>query len=392
MMGCDAGNSRAWYFASLAAFYLASGAMSICCADDSYARNAARLEQMTPEQKEDLARKKVRFDGLTAAEKQHLRDVHASITGDPNAKELSETATRYARWLTSLDPAEKAPLLDIKDPQQRIARIKELMQQQEERRFRAFAGNVPEEDRKTVYKWLGEWLVAHFDEYRERLPRDARQRIDEAPDDDARRRAMIEGWERARRPVVPGASDYDELFKRFSSETQKYIESAAAAALAAEPEKDRTPQRQHELQQQRIEYIVQTARYSRFFAQVSQEELLKFYASMKPDDPRRERLEGKEGDELKRELQRMYNWEHMVGRGPGPGGRGFGPGPGPWGPPPGGRGEGRGFRQEDRGGPDDRTRPPDRFDDKGRGAKGSPAERTQPAIKGDSAAADTGKP
>src|SRR5437773_7743026 len=122
--------------------------------DKSYAQNAARLEKMTADQKDDLRRKKLRFDGLSSDEQQKLRDLHASITSDASAKELLETVKSYNRWLATLDSSERSTLLDIKDPQQRIARIKELMQQQEERRFRDYAGNLPEEDRSAIYKWL----------------------------------------------------------------------------------------------------------------------------------------------------------------------------------------------------------------------------------------------
>jgi hypothetical protein len=82
-----------------------------------------------------------------------------------------------------------------------------------------------------------------------------------------------------------------------------------------------------------VEQLARTALYSRFPPLISQEELLKFYAAMKTDDPRRKQLEGKEGAELRRDLQIMYNLEHGAPRsglfGPpggfGPGGRGFGP-------------------------------------------------------------------
>src|SRR5437667_3847889 len=141
-------------------------------ADDSYVQNAARLEKMTADQKDDLRRKKMRFDGLSSDEQQKLRDLHGSISNDSNSKELLETDKSYSRWLATLDSSERSTLLDIKDPQQRITRIKELMQQQEERRFRDYAGNLPEEDRSAIYKWLGEWAIAHADEIREQLPRE----------------------------------------------------------------------------------------------------------------------------------------------------------------------------------------------------------------------------
>jgi hypothetical protein len=316
-------------------------------ADDRAAENAERIKQMSPDQKDDLRRKKQRFDELSDDEKQRLRDLHAAIVSDPSATELSHTVTRYTRWLSSLEASERSILLDIKDPEQRIARIKELMQQQEERRFRQYFSNLPEDDRKTIYKWLSEFIAAHADEIVQRLPPHVKQRIADAEGDEARRRELFGSWLRWRREFnLPyfKSEDYLDLFKKFSPETQKTIESSAVNALSSEPEDQRTSERQLALQQQRVEELARTALYSRFFPQISQQELLKYYDAMKPDDLRRKQLEGKEGEELRRELQRMYNWEHG-GRGGPPnqsGGRGFGPPSGgpSFGPPPGGRGEG----------------------------------------------------
>jgi hypothetical protein len=306
---------------------------------------------MSDEEKEALQKKKNHFDQLKPDERQRMRNLHASIEREPNAGELEGTATLYARWLGNLDPVERSTLLDIKDPQQRIARIKEIMKHQEERRFQQYAFLLPDDDLKAIHKWLGDWMLAHYDDFRDRLPRDVRQRIDEAPDQESRLRAMIDGWLRGLRfgrLPLPSAADYKELLSRFSSETQKRIEAQVARDVAAEPEDQRTQKRQEEVTQQRLENLVRTALFSRFFPVVSQEDLLKFYASMKPDDERRQRLDGKEGEELRRELQRMYNWERITARGSG--GRGFGP-PG-WGPPGGGR-EGRGGRPDGRNeGPD----------------------------------------
>jgi hypothetical protein len=345
-------------------------------ADDSYAQNTARLEKMTADQKDELRRKKLRFDGLSSDEQQRLRELHSAITSDTNAKELQDTASSYNRWLATLDSFERSTLLDIKDPQERIARIKELMQHQEERRFRDYAGNLPEEDRGAIYKWVGEWAVDHADQIREQLPREFRQRIDDAPDDESRRRALISGWQQWRqRHLSPSAAEYSDLLKRLSSDTQKTIESLVTTELSKEPEEQRTRERQQALQHQRVADIVRIALWSRNFPLVSQEELLKFYADMKTDDPRRKQLEGKEGVELRRELLRMYNMERFGGRGGGPPGGpgrgGFGPGGfGPWGPPPGGRGDGRGGRPD--------GKPGERLDDRDRGGKPQSGDRPPP--------------
>src|SRR5262245_47494401 len=96
---------------------------------DSYSKNAARLKEMTADQKEELSKKKIRFNDLSSEQQQKLRDLHHSIITDPDANELSDTATRFNRWLANLDSTERSALLDIKEPDKRIARIKESMQQ-----------------------------------------------------------------------------------------------------------------------------------------------------------------------------------------------------------------------------------------------------------------------
>jgi hypothetical protein len=338
-MRCSFG--KIWQTSIVSAALLAALAPTLPATADDYSANAARLKELSPEEKEELNRKRLRFEELSLIEKQRLRDLYGSIKADAHADDLLSTATRYNRWLATLESAERSTLLDIKDPQQRIARMKELMQQQEERRFKQYFANLPSEDRQTIFKWLGEFVARHEDDILRRLPPPVRQRIDEAGDDESRRREVLFGtWQRFRREFnLPGPDqeDYDALFERFTPETQKAIESAAANALSAEPEHQRTPEGQQKLQRQRMEDIVRTAIYSRFFRQISQEELLRFYNAMKSDDPRRRQLEGKEGEDLRRELQRLYNMEQMGGRGGGP------PGPvirvynAPWPPPRGPR-------------------------------------------------------
>jgi len=356
--------ARCWL--ALAALLLFS-----CAApgDDSAAANAERLQKMTTEQKESLSRKRHRFDELEPAEQQRLRDLHAEISAAADRAELVDTATRYKRWLENLDPAERSALLDIKDSAERIARIKEIMQQQEERRFKQYFENLPREDRETIYHWLGEFVVAHANEIRDRLPESMRQRIDQAADGDARRRELFmtwQGWRRRYNLPYPSGDDLRELLKRFSPETQKAIESTVANELAKEEEDHRTPDRKAELERERLENIMRTALYSRFFPQISEDELLKFFAAMKSDDSRRKQLEGKEGWELRRELQRMYNSEHFLRRGgpsgsSGSSGRSFGPpGSGPPGPGPGRdpRDDDRDSREGERGATSGKESPP----------------------------------
>jgi hypothetical protein len=236
-----------------------------------------------------------------------------------------------------LTSPQRAALLSIPDPQERIARIKELMQQQAEQRFREFLPNLPDEDRKVINKWVGEFVVAHEEEILKHMRPEWREKLANSTDEEVRRRdlAMSWGWRYRRREPetpLPTAEEMDKLLNSLSAETRKQIDQTATA-----------PKERQTL----LEELVRRATISRFFPQVSRDELLKFYTEMKGDDPRREKLEPLEGDALYRELTRMFVSERFGGP-LGPPGRGGG-GPPPWG--------GQGERPLFKGGPGSK-RPP----------------------------------
>src|SRR5687767_6902602 len=77
-------------------------------ADEGYQERVERLQKMSPEEKEDLQRKKKRFDELPEAEKDRLRELYAAITIDPQSEALSETIRRYNRWLATLSSAQRS--------------------------------------------------------------------------------------------------------------------------------------------------------------------------------------------------------------------------------------------------------------------------------------------
>lgn len=319
-------------------------ATAVDSADTSQDR-AAKLQSLTPEKKEELLRKKQRFDNLNQEDQDRLRKLHEDIAADPHSQALEQTATRYNQWLATLTSPQRAALLTIQNPQERIARIKELMQQQAEQRFREFLPNLPDEDRQVVNKWVGDFVTAHEDEIRNQMRPEWREKLAEARDHEARRRDLAMSWAfryRRKEPgtPVPTAEDFDRLLGGLSAQTRREMNQTATA-----------PKERQAL----LEELVRGATISRYFPPVSRDELLKFYSDMKPDDPRRERLEPLEGDALYRELMRTYATERFGGPGPGPPGMRGGPFGGRGGGPPGDRDRGPpGERKDFKGG----KRPP----------------------------------
>jgi hypothetical protein len=325
---------------------------------ETYSERVERLAKMSDEEKIELQHKKERFDELSKETQEKLRALHVSITSDAKARELEETVKRYNQWLASLESPQRAFLLSIQNPKERITRIKELMQQQEERRFREFTQNLPEEDRKTISKWLEEFVSRHAEEIRNRLPDDMKKRVDEVPEE-SRRGELLRAWQQARMRdrnlPYPSVEETKELIPLLSPAAQSRV--TAAPSASTDPS-----QTQDQVEHGRIVDLIRAVNFSRMFPHVSNEELLKFYQAMKSDDWRRERLEGLEKDKLYDELRRMWNSERYAKRG-GPGGQRGGPG-GPGGP----RGEGGPRPPDGRGG----FRPEDRRDGKGFGGKRPP--------------------
>lgn len=326
--------------AGIGAALLALAIVTNARAAESEAERAARLEQMTPEQRENLINKKKRFDEIKdEAEKERLRKLHTSIEADPHAAELQGTLSRYHAWLGTLSNVQRDELRML-PADQRIERIKELLKQQEVQRFQAFVGNLDEDDRKAIFRWLGEFVTAHEEEILEVLPREERQRIRDIGDPEAKQRTL--GW-------VMGAHRYDAKIPTPDREDLNRLMDCLSAKTTAQIEQAPATE-----QPDRIREMIGAAVFSRRNPPVPDEELRKFYNGLKADQ--REKLEGLEPEEFRRRLTSMYQGEKrgwQGGRGPG---FGF---PGPGRPGEGPRGDGRrGGRPDDgRDGPPGDRRP-----------------------------------
>jgi len=294
---------------------------------DSPAERAASLAKLSPEQKEDLLRKKQRFDALDPAEQQRLRELHAALAAAADGEQLHTIAVRYANWLKSLQAGERAEVLSL-PTDQRISRMKEIMRQQEIRRFKDFANyNLPAADQDQIYQWLDRFVAEHEKEVLDALSDRDRRHVRSISDDKARRRALImrlpsRRFGNARMPF-PSKEEIATMIKGLSEPTRRELE------------KTQDP----ELRQQQGYELVGGAIASIAMPPPSEEELRKFYAEMPAD--RRARLETMDPDEQQRELRVEYRKAKWGGSwaggrsGPPGGGMGSprGPGRGPSPPP-----------------------------------------------------------
>ncbi len=335
--------SQQWHpFGCLVSLVALSAMFSVYGAEpaqaaDSYADQRARLETMSAEEKEQLQRKKERFEALSEAEQKRLRELHAEVASAPESDELLAVMTRYNEWLKTLSSAVRAELLSL-PPDERIKRIKEIKQDQERQRFREFANNLPERDMNIVYSWIEEFVGRNEEAYLERTPGEFRRRLQQMNETE-RRKALVGGliWRRwDDDSPKPSEIEISELLPQLSEETRREVARATT----------------NEEKLLVIRTLVRAAVLSKVLPPITDEQRQQVFAKLSSVE--RERLEQMAPDMMRRELTRMYHAQQFRER---DGWRGWGP-PGSGGPRfgPGRRDDGRDGPREGRGegGRDDR--------------------------------------
>ncbi len=160
----------------LAAFAVANLPLRVVGADESLSQRRARLEKMSDAEKTRLLRQKRRFDELTPEEQQHYRKLHESLVQDQHYDQLRGTLQRYVDWLGTLAPVERAKLSKL-PADQRLARIKELVDAQATERFRQMVSKVIKSKEllspqylEVICAWTDKFLLGHVAEILATIP------------------------------------------------------------------------------------------------------------------------------------------------------------------------------------------------------------------------------
>lgn len=136
----------------------------------------ARLQQMSDAEKTRLLEKKKRFEALAPAEQERCRVLHDELVNDPRYEELRATLQRYSDWFKTITPDERAELAKLA-PEARLARVRELMDEQATERFRLMVSQVfkskdllNRHDLEVICEWTDTFLRRHADEILATMP------------------------------------------------------------------------------------------------------------------------------------------------------------------------------------------------------------------------------
>ncbi|MBM4000176.1 MAG: hypothetical protein FJ297_11685 [Planctomycetes bacterium] len=282
-----------------------------------------RLGAMTAAEKEELQRKERRFRSLSADEQDRLRAMHAEITEAPDADELTRVMTRYYEWLKTLRPGERAEVLSL-PPEQRIEKIKGMLEEQSIQRFqRMAASQLGTDDVTLIFRWIGEYVARHDAELYDSLSEDQKRFVGQNP---RTRRFVLTGalMRKSVNSILVSDDEVNQLIDGLSPTAKQILQS----------EKDR-------LQRVRIIRGWMEAAASSMFRNggrttppPSNEQIMEFVTrELSARD--RAFLEGLPAERFRREAERYYHW-HKGRREREGGGGGAPPGsqgtPGPPGP------------------------------------------------------------
>jgi hypothetical protein len=313
-------------------------------AEESLEQRRRRLEAMPDSEKHTLLERKRQFDQLLDKEKEHLRDFHQQLENHEQKERLHALLRRYDEWLKSLMPGQRAQLLEL-PADQRIARIKEILRDQETQRFRMMVGGrLAEKDLQALREWLDDFIRHNEDQILAALPRDQLTRFLDDYDPDKHRRALPFLIIRHPSPDMPRPTPEDEarLQSLVSREARELLDS-----LDDDQERSRV-----------LQTWIRAAWFSRMRPPIDRKDLDAF-AAQQLDPQQREWLENLPRERMYHELRRIYSqdqFRQMTGdKGPRP----------PWsggGPPPGSRprGDSRSRGRSDSPGPWQNEPPEDR--------------------------------
>ena len=295
---------------------LASSSLSPGVGAESLQERRERIDKMTAVEKEALQRKETRFRSLSPEEQQRLRSMHSEVTQAPDGAELQQIMVRYYAWLRTLPPGQRKDILSL-PPDERLTRIKKILEIQSIERFKRLARTKLEDrDVPVIKAWIDDFMERHKDELIAALPEQQRMQIE----DNRRPGHPGGGWKFFAMGVLlqgDGKVSLSPLaIPEEIADLKKKLSPSARDLLENETDPDR--------QTLMIHSWVQAAQFSdfvrRYMKPVNNDELMRFLQE-EASDVEREELEGLTAEQARREAERMYyahemkkNWEKNRGR------------------------------------------------------------------------------
>jgi hypothetical protein len=261
-----------------------------------------RIGKMDADEKEQLMRRKEQFDDLGPDRQKQLQELDKALREDDDPQILRPIMRRYNEWLKTLSSFTRAELIALQ-PAERVQRVKKHLYEEE---IREGGKRPPQKDIEKIRAWMNDHVRDHEKQFLKMLPEPRQQAAANLTDDV--RLQMVRGfmawhWRTAGAgkpaPLMTDA-DLARLRKQLSAETRQRLESKPIEA-----------------QWQMVAVWMQRQRPSRGpLPKADDERLAKFFEENLTDEER-DWLMNMPGEDMQRELQRLYLTRTGSHEGPG---------------------------------------------------------------------------
>jgi hypothetical protein len=144
--------------------------------EDLSKRNV-EVERLTADQKQELESLNRRFSALPTEEKASMRLLHNSLKKQPSPETLYNIMANYDRWLKT-QPAQTRIEIEELPVDDRITRIEQVaVRYQQDQLEKVFRSKLTLQDMYAIRKWLDRYFANHRSQIQQQLPTELRNRI-----------------------------------------------------------------------------------------------------------------------------------------------------------------------------------------------------------------------
>lgn len=213
----------------------------------NHSQRAEVVRQMDTIEKEKLLKKWDQFKGLDENTKAELRQLHQQMVSDPQRDRLHQVMVRYHEWLGGLRSSQRADLLSLKDPKERIKRIRQIVKEQEERKFaELLEKELSTEDLRSIRHWVDQFVDSTVKKIESRetevfatLDEELQRRLKQIDDPVQRRKLLAMGALLLTLPedtkskldfILPTEEDFQQLRDQLSPRGRELLDQADSIA------------------------------------------------------------------------------------------------------------------------------------------------------------------
>jgi hypothetical protein len=259
---------------------------------ESLAQRRQRIESMGLGEKAQLLRLDERFLAMDQDQQRQLRQLHQAIQDARDAAQLRQIMHHYYEWLKTLPLYTRTELGGL-EPAERLEAVKKRLKDEHGQR-------LGDQDSEALWRWMNRFALQHEKQLLDRLPELRRKELTNWTPQ-ARQPMLLAlmdvGWRRqstgpGRPPPLMTEEDLASLRGELSAEMRLYLESLSKT-------------KQWQQVAAWMHHAVRQQHAHADFWTVNDERLADFFEKELSDDER-DRLLSLPGDEMQRELQRLY--------------------------------------------------------------------------------------